>query len=314
MRRIQRGASMCRRWAGALLAASLACHGRSADVGQLPTTGTVPRDAPVASPSSSASAVGPEPAVAPTGLDSLDTRDRRDREADPEDAYIEKTLPRVPSLDLAPRFVAIDLLLRTVPRDSRDRVGTFEGDWIDDAQSRFLLRYQWGAVQANLLIVSSRGALLGVLRFEDRTPRVALKDVVGDRSREIIVQVIRGNVLEGGPQDWEIYDATGRKIASVEQTGSWPDRLHYPPDDPSVRYFRRLDFPRKGHMTVETVSAGGDLPCGCAPGCPPCRSAPPRAGDREEYEYAPKSGRFVKVSESRGPPAEFDCRCGAGNE
>ena len=230
---------------------------------------------------------------------------------------METALPSLPPLDPVPPFVRRDLLRLTVPPSSRqatiDGVSLY-GDWIDASRSRFLVWYPWGALPAtNLIVLSGGGSLLSVLRFE-RAGHVALKDVSGDDAREIVVDVIRSDrgsySMDGGePEDLEIYEASGRKIGSVARFGSWPAGHRAGTGGAFVTFNRHVEFPRKGRMTVETKYAYGELPCGsCAQGCPACGSEPPRVGDRDEYEYG--SGRFTRVSESRGPADELPCACG----
>ena len=124
--------------------------------------------------------------------------------------------------------------------------------------------------------------------------RIFLRDVVGDATREVIVEQIKGTMLSFWPRTWVIYrvDRRGR----LRRLLSSPRSYSYGARHERFSFLNRFDFPQKGQLRIETVLSGCfPMPKEKDMRCEGWKFSAPRKGDVRVYRY--RRGRYVRVKQ-----------------
>ncbi|MBW2278535.1 MAG: hypothetical protein JRF63_13660, partial [Deltaproteobacteria bacterium] len=221
--------------------------------------------------------------------------------------YIEQSFIDPSGDDAVELAVKAKTLLRAIPpgdrRDADDEIdnktdeetGTIklEGVFLDPGKNLFVTRYHYGAVEAVYLLLDAEGKLLHKLVVGLRNG-VYLKDVVGDETLEVMIDVVHGNALSVWPASWRIYEVSGKRLKKIGQVAkSYSEGSKYE----SYFFLNRIEFPEKNKMVVRTVlfsSGRSDL-------AGPPKGAPTWEGARDEYTYKPGKRKFVKTSSAKRP-------------
>jgi hypothetical protein len=203
--------------------------------------------------------------------------------------------------------VKSELLLQAIPPRNREvaRAGMLEladdatgtialaGRYIDTQRSLFVARYQYGAVEAVLLLLDARGRFLQKLVLEQRNS-VSVGDVAGDGTAEVLINVIHGTAVSVWPASWRLYEIAGGRLARIAEVAkSYSEGARHE----SYHFFNRVEFPSKGEMIVRTVIYSGSR-SGLAG--PPPRS-PTRLGEQHRYRYDPARHSFVEIAGTPRP-------------
>lgn len=272
---------------------------------EVPANATV---SPAASASASASAAASAaPAASPRpgsggALEALgqdaDSSDPSDSEVQLEATDLKQSYQELEDLRPPPGFVTRELIAKALPpgmsaaqrQEALDRDPLLMGQWLDPQHTLYLLRSQWGAVESDLVLTDAKGTMLAVEHFTERS-RVILRDVVGDSTKEIVVQVTEGNALSTFPLVWKVLEAANRRslrtIATVIKSHSSGSKSL------SYCFLNRVTFPARDKMMVDTVLLDGW-----------CRRdrrrpMPSRVGEHHEYSYSAAAGRFVESTAGR---------------
>jgi hypothetical protein len=208
----------------------------------------------------------------------------------------------------APKLeVKSQVLLRAIPPANREAAQSeilnladgetgmiaLSGRYLDADRSLFVARYQYGAVEAVLLLLNARGRLLQRTVFEQRN-WVSVGDVAGDGTAEVLINVIHGNAISVWPASWRLYEIAGGALVRIAEVAkSYSEGSKYE----SYHFFNRVDFPSKGEMIVQTVIHSGSRSGSAGP---PPRS-PTRLGERHQYRYDPRQHRFVEIGPAPRP-------------
>ncbi len=171
-----------------------------------------------------------------------------------------------------------------------DPVPDLEAAPLDIDGTRWLFRYQWGAVEATVFVTTSEGKILGAESFTERTPEVNLVDLVADPGREVIVSVIDGTALSDWPKEWQIFQLKrGRKFHKI---GTIPVEHVSGAKDPLTHWQNRITAPERGILRVETTRFQDR-------GERPSQEAPTDKGLVRTWTFQKKKGRYVEDPVSR---------------